>query len=606
MTTSVITPETAGSLAGLFRERVQATPEKVAYRQFDIARGAWVGCTWADMATEVARWQFALRREGLEPGDRVAMMLRNSREWITFDQAAQGLGLITIPLYTDDRAENIAYILEQAGVKLLLVEGKIQWRRLVPALDQMPTVTSIISLHSLEDDDLPGDPRLKAASDWLFGLHGKMATRTPEPEPDDLATIVYTSGTSGRPKGVMLSHRNILYNAYAASQCGPLNADDVFLSFLPLSHALERTAGCYLPMMIGAEVVFARSIPQLGADLAEVRPTVLISVPRIYESVYAKIQAGLKQKSAFARALFQATVDTGWARFERAQGRAGWSPRLLLWPLLQRLVARKVLARLGGRMQYAVCGGAPLPPPIARFFIGLGLPVYHGYGLTEASPVVTANRPGDNLPASIGLPLPGVDVRIGPKDELLTRSPSVMLGYWQNEDATNAAIDSEGWLHTGDKARIDDRGHVFITGRIKDIIVLGNGEKLPPADMEMAIQLDSLFEQVLIVGEGRPFLSALIVLNEEAWREVAAELDVDPDSDEDLKSRFVERSLLARVNHQLKDFPGYARVRRLTVLREPWTVDDGLLTPTLKMKRERILNHFSEPIEAAYADYSDT
>jgi long-chain acyl-CoA synthetase len=577
MTTSVITPAKAESLAGLFRERVRENPRKIAYRQYDQARGDWVRCTWADVEAEVGRWQFALRREGLEPGDRVALMLRNCREWVTFDLAALGLGLITIPLYTDDRAENIAYILEHAGAKLLLVEGKIQWRRLAPALDRMPTVQSIISLHSIEDEDLPGDPRLKMASDWLFGLHGELITRSVEP--DALATIVYTSGTTGRPKGVMLSHRNMLFNAHAASQCGPLGQDDVFLSFLPLSHTLERTAGCYLPMMIGAEVAFARSIPHLGEDLTVVRPTVLISVPRIYESVYAKIQAGLKQKSAFARNLFRLTVDTGWMRFEHAQGRAGWSPRLLLWPLLDRLVARKVRARLGGRMQYAVCGGAPLPPPIARFFIGLGLPVYHGYGLTESSPVVSANRPDDNLPASIGIPLPGVQVRVGPNDELLTRSPSVMLGYWQNEDATKAAIDEDGWLHTGDKARFDEQGHIFITGRIKDIIVLGNGEKLPPADMEMAIQLDALFEQVLIVGEGRPFLSALVVLNPETWREFAAELDVDPASDEDLRSRFVERSLLARVNRQLHDFPGYARIRRLIPLREPWTVDQGLLTP---------------------------
>ena len=604
MTTSVITPERAGSLAGLFRERVEASPNKIAYRQYDIARGDWVKCTWADVAAEVGRWQFALQREGLQPGDRVALMLRNCREWITFDQAALGLGLITIPLYTDDRADNIAYILEQAGVKLLLVEGKIQWRRLLPALGRMPTVKTIISLHSIEDDDLPGDSRLQVASDWLFGLHGELVTRPLDP--DDLATIVYTSGTTGRPKGVMLSHRNILFNAYASAQCGPLNETDIFLSFLPLSHTLERTAGCFLPMLIGAEVAFARSIPQLAEDLTVIRPTVLISVPRIYESVYAKIQAGLKQKSAFARTLFRLTVETGWARFEHAQGRSGWSPRALLWPLLDRLVARKVRDRLGGRMQYAVCGGAPLPPPIARFFLGLGLPVYHGYGLTESSPVVSANRPDDNLPASIGLPIPGVDVRIGPQDELLTRSPAVMLGYWQNEGATGAAIDEEGWLHTGDKARVDEQGHIFITGRIKDIIVLGNGEKLPPADMEMAIQLDELFEQVLIIGEGRPFLSALVVLSPQIWREVAKELDVDPDRDEDLRSRFVERSLLARVNHRLKDFPGYARIRRLTPLREPWTVDDGLLTPTLKMKRERIIENFRGHVEAAYADYADT
>ncbi len=631
------TPDRTGTLPGLFRARVQASPDAVAYRQFDTLRDDWVRYTWAEIATEVDRWQAALHGEGLQPGDRVAMMLRNGREWIIFDQAALGLGLVTVPLYTDDRPDNIAYILEQTETRLLLVEGKLQWRRLLPVIAGLSTVRRVVALHDIAEPnasgdsgkplnsdapqdsdelrnsdrprnpdraagrDRPTDPRLTAASEWLSGGTGHGITRSLEPEA--LATIVYPSGTTGRPKGVMLSHRNILSNARGAAQCGPLGAQDVFLSFLPLSHTLERTAGCYLPMLIGAEVAFARSIQQLGEDLVAVRPTVLISVPRIYEGVYAKIQAGLKQKSGLARALFAATVATGWARFERVQGRAGWSPRLLLWPLLNRLVARQVLARLGGRMAYAVCGGAPLPPPIARFFIGLGLPVYHGYGLTEASPVVTANRPHDNLPASIGTALPEAEIRIGAQQELLTRGPSVMLGYWENPEATAQAIDAEGWLHTGDKARIDAEGHVFITGRIKDIIVLGSGEKVPPADMEMAIQLDPLFDQVLVLGEGRAFLSALIVLNPEAWREAAAALDVDPEDAAARNGRFVERSLLTRVNRQLKDFPGYAQIRRLCTVCEPWSVETGLLTPTLKMKRERIVTQLQDRVEALYADY---
>jgi long-chain acyl-CoA synthetase len=603
MTESAITPASAGTLSGLFRDRVRATPDKTAYRQFDHASGGWEGCTWADVAHEVSRWQVAMDRDGLEPGDRVAMMLRNCREWITFDQAALGLGLVTVPLYTDDRAENIAYILEQAGVKLLLIEGKTQWQRLLPVREELKTLQRIVALHAIEDEKLPFDHRLISAADWQFGLHGELVTRPVKP--DALATIVYTSGTTGRSKGVMLSHRNILFNAHAASKCGPLGDQDVFLSFLPLSHTLERTAGCFLPMLLGAEVAFARSIPQLAEDLKTIRPTVLISVPRIYESVYAKIQAGLRKKSRIARMLFQATVNVGWRRFEHQQGRASRSPSFLFWPLLRRLVANQVLQRLGGRLNFAVCGGAPLPPAIARFFIGLGLPVYHGYGLTEASPVVSVNCPDSNLPASIGKPMEGVSIRIGDQEELLTRSPSVMLGYWENAEATAAAIDGDGWLHTGDKARVDEQGYVFITGRIKDIIVLGNGEKLPPADMEMAIQLDPLFEQVMIIGEGKPFLAALVVINRDLWPEFAQELDVDPESDEDLNSRFVERSLLNRVHRQLGDFPGYARIRRLTPLREGWTVDDGLLTPTLKMKRERIAVSLKDKIEAMYADYTD-
>jgi long-chain acyl-CoA synthetase len=599
----VITPLEAGSLAGLFLERVRRSPDAVAYRQYDMAKKAWVDSTWSDVATEVGRWQQALLREGLEPGDRVGIILRNCREWVVFDQACAGLRLITVPLYTDDRADNIAYIVREAGVRLLVVEGRLQWKKLLEVRDKLEGLKSIVSVNTIEPDQKPEDDRLCSLSDWLFGLKGELQTH--EAAPDDLATIVYTSGTTGKPKGVMLSHRNILFNAHASSRCADINDSDLFLSFLPLSHTLERTAGYYMPMMLGARVAYARSIQTLADDLATIRPTVLISVPRIYERVYGRIKAGLKEKSPLARRLFQLTVDVGWRRFEHQQGRAGWSPGLLLWPVLERLVAGKVLARLGGRLRYAVCGGAPLPPPIARFFIGLGLPVFHGYGMTESSPVVSVNRPHDNVPDSIGKPLPGVEVRIGEKDELLTRSPSVMLGYWNNEEATRATIDADGWLHSGDKARMDETGHLYITGRIKEIIVLGNGEKVPPADMEMAITLDPLFDQVIVFGEGRPHLAAVVVLNPEEWNALARELDVDPDSEEDLNSRFVEKTLRSRISRQLREFTGFAQVRRVIPVLEPWTVEDGMLTPTLKMKRARILNKYSDRIEALYEGYSE-
>jgi long-chain acyl-CoA synthetase len=555
------------------------------------------------VATEVGRCQQALLKDGLKPGDRVGIMLRNSREWVVFDQACLGLGLITVPLYTDDRPENIAYIVREAGVKLLAVDGRLQWKKLREVRDRLDGLKRIISVNTIEPDDEPDDDRLDSLSDWLFGLKGELQTHAAAP--DDLATIVYTSGTTGRPKGVMLSHRNILFNAHASTRCADLHEQDLFLSFLPMSHTLERTAGYYMPIMVGAQVAYARSILTLADDLATVRPTVLISVPRIYERVYGRINAGLKEKSPSARRLFKLTVDVGWRRFEHSQGRGPWSPDMLLWPVLERLVAGKVLARLGGRLRYAVCGGAPLPPSIARFFIGLGLPVVHGYGMTESSPVVSVNRADDNIPASIGTPLPGVEVKIGDKDELLTRSASVMIGYWNNEEATRAAIDSEGWLHSGDKARIDESGHLYITGRIKEIIVLGNGEKVPPADMEMAIAMDPLFEQVLVFGEGRPSLAAVAVLNPEEWEALARELDVDPENEEELNSRFVEKTLRVRISKLLNEFPGYAQVRRLIVTLEPWTVDDGLLTPTLKMKRAQILERYKDRIEALFENYTE-
>jgi long-chain acyl-CoA synthetase len=328
----------------------------------------------------------------------------------------------------------------------------------------------------------------------------------------------------------------------------------------------------------------------------------MISVPRIYERVYAKIMASLNKQSAFKRFLFDKTVDIGWKGYLYQQGRGPNSLSRVFSPLLKQLVAAKILSALGGRMRYAVVGGAAMPPKIARTFIGLGLPLLQGYGMTETAPVVCVNRPESNIPESIGQALTGVEVSIGKKDELLTRSRSVMLGYWNNKKASREAIDKDGWLHSGDQARIDEHGHLYITGRLKEIIVLGNGEKVPPADMEMAILMDPLLEQVMILGEGRPFLSALIVLAPQEWILFSGTLGVKATDKNSLKEKFVEKAVLARIAKQIETFPGYATIRRAHLSLDPWTVDNGLLTPTLKIKRPQIEMHHEEDIEALYAN----
>ena len=603
MTTAPFHPDTLGTLCGLFRARVAATPDQVAYRQFDEARDTWVSFTWAQVAAQVARWQAALVKEGLVPGDRVAVMLKNSVEWVIFDQAALALGLVTVPLYLDDRPDSAAYILNHAGAKMLLVEGKFQHRKLAEIAASTPALQRIVSLTAPDNGLANWSTRFVVAADWLAAA---AATPVPERHPDAgmLASIVYTSGTTGRPKGVMLTHDNLLWNAFYASQCADCGAHEVFLSFLPMSHTLERTGGYYLPMLIGAEVAYARSIAQLAQDLQDIRPTVLISVPRIYERVYGRIQDGLAKKGRFAGMLFKLAVRVGWRRFERAQGRAGWHPELLLWPPLHKLVAGKVVARLGGRLRLAISGGAALSPEIAHVFIGLGVPIYQGYGLTETSPVVCVNRPDSNVPASIGPPLPGIEVKIGDNGELLTRSRCVMRGYWQDDEATRAMIDADGWLHSGDQASVDAGGHYTIVGRLKDIIVLNNGEKVPPSEMEAAILLDPLFEQVMIVGEGRPYLAALVVLNEAHWPDFAASLNADPQHPASLRDPKVAKALVQRVARQLRHFPGYAQIRRVYPELEPWTLEDGLLTPTLKVKRKQVLDRYRAAIEAMYADFA--
>jgi long-chain acyl-CoA synthetase len=398
----------------------------------------------------------------------------------------------------------------------------------------------------------------------------------------------------------MLSHYNMMSVAHAALESVECYQQDLFLSFLPLSHTLERTAGYYLPMMAGAAVAHARSVTYLAEDLRQVRPTVMIAVPRIFERVYDRLSDQLARKSALSRGLFRSAVRIGWRQFRRRQGEASWSPGLLLNPLLRRLVGRKVTAGLGGNLRYAISGGAALPVKVAQTFIGLGLEIVQGYCLTEASPVISFNRPGHNDPASVGEPLRGVEVKIGENDELVVHTPGRMLGYWNNHAATAEVIDAAGWLHTGDQARIED-GRIYITGRLKDILVMSNGEKVPPADMETAICFDNLFDQALIVGEGRPSLSVILVLNAERWVGVARELDLDPFARESLGEDLLLKKVLARVQAQLHDFPGYARVRRAILTLDPWTVENGLLTATLKLKRALVLERFAAEIEALYS-----
>jgi len=595
----VIPAETARTLDGLFRERVKRTPDLVACRHYNDLHGNWREYTWGHLAHQVRRWQAALANDGLQAGDRVAVMLRNSPEWVIFDQAALGMGLVVVPLYTQDRPDNVAYIIQDAGCKVLLFEGIEQWHSLREVRDQLAGLKRMLAVNSGVDD--PAEPRLQSIGEWLPDEGGD-----PGNVPSDknaLATIVYTSGTTGRPKGVMLSHNNILSNVGACLAVLTPRLDDVFLSFLPLSHTFERTCGYYLAVMTGAPTAYARSIPQLGEDLQTIRPTLLISVPRIYERVYGTIRARLAEGPAFRKKLFELAIDVGYARFEHAQQRGPWLPSFLLWPVLDALVAKKIRARLGGRLRAAISGGAALPPEISRVFIGLGITVLQGYGLTETSPVSCANFPEDNLPASVGKAVPGVEVKIGPNNALMIKGPNVMLGYWNNEAATRQMIQPDGWLNSGDTARIDERGHVFITGRLKEIIVLSNGEKVPPLDMEAAILRDPLFDQVMLLGEGRPYLSIMAVLNVEQWNTLCTEHRLDAAAADLVSSSAVEKITLGRIAMKLREFPGYAQVRRAGLTLEPWTVENGLLTPTMKLKRAKVMEKFNAEIDRMYSGH---
>lgn len=592
--TRYIATDPEATIAEAFSARASRSPNAIAYREFDAKQQAWRNHSWREMADGIARTRAAFRNEGLAAGERIAIMLKNGVNWVLADQGAYAHGLVPVPLFVDDRPDNVAFILNDAEVQVLLIEGEEHWKRLKTVQDQLAGLKRIVTLKLVADDT---EPRLVHIDKWL--PDGPGTIERPPRKGSDLATIVYTSGTTGRPKGVMLTHRNMLANAQAGLAVYEVYPEDVFLSFLPLSHMFERTCGYYLNIISGATVAFARSVPQLADDLKTIQPTVLMSVPRIFERFLSAINDQLKKSSPLKRKLFDLAVEVGWARFELKQGRGPWKPSMLLWPALKPLVADKILARLGGRLRLAISGGAALSPAISKVFVGLGLPICQGYGLTEASPLISVNLLTKNDPRSVGLPVPGMETRIEENSVLSVRGPNVMQGYWKNPEATRAVLSEDGWLNTGDQVRIDAQGFIHITGRVKEIIVLGNGEKVPPVDMELAIQLDPLFEQVLIYGEGQPYLTALAVLNDDEWAKAARDNDLPPAFGEDNKDK-AEKVIVKRMANQIKQFPGYAQVRKVAVVPEKWTIDNGFMTPTLKLKRNLILDKYKGRIEEMY------
>ena len=589
----------AQTLWGLFCERVRRTPEDIAYREYDSVAGSWRDHEWQAIAKRTDRFRSALAHEGLNPGDRVAVLLPNCTDWVCFDMAAHSLGLVVVATYPHDSAVNNAFIVGHSDARVVIVDSLARWETLHPYRSEFPLLKSVwVRSEDPITTSGTGYPSLKCLSDLLSGKFPIPADYAAAPAA--LATLIYTSGTTGQPKGVMLSHRALLWNAEAAAAFVPPRTDDVFLSILPLAHAFERTVGYYLAMAGGAAVAYARSAQQIREDLLTVRPSVLVGVPRLYERMYAAILAQV-EGSALRSALLHRAKALGCRQFEATQHRG---PTLDLaarvaWFVLKRLIADRVMASFGGRLRVAVSGGAPLDQSVAEFLVGLGLPVIEGYGLTEAAPVVSGNAFEDNMPGSVGRPLNGVEVKLSDQGELLVRSPAVMMGYWKNQSQTERVLDAAGWLATGDIGEIRD-GRIFIRGRLKEIIVLSIGEKVNPNLVEAEIARDTLFDQVAVIGDGRPFVSALVVLSIAGWQRLAKDNDLDP---EQPNAEPVKARILARMESLLTALPAYAKVRAVHLCLEPWTIDTGLLTPTLKVKREVLQQRFAREIEALYAGH---
>ena len=532
------------------------------------------------------------------------MLLPNGINAILFDQSVLANALVPVPLHAVDTAGSSSYIINDSGAKLLVTGRLNRWEAIRDTEDHPALRTVVITGEPVQEHQ-DGNVRVVGLDQWLTEGNG---TELPTgPEPQDLAALVYTSGTTGKPKGVMLTHRAILANVTGVLQNLCPEPEDVWLSFLPLSHTFERTTTYYTAMGFGNRVAFNRNIGLLADDLKVIRPTIMMSVPRIYEKVYDKIQDTLVKKPAFVQKLFHTAVDVGYRRFCRENGLPVQGGFLSLFdPLIAGFLDKKVGAGIrgifGGRPRIFISGGAAFNPEVSRTFLGLGINILQGYGMTETAPIMSVNKVGDNHPQTVGPALVNIEVRVGENDELQMRGPSLMNGYWNRPADTKAVFTEDGWLRTGDQADIFSDGHIRIKGRIKEIIVTSTGEKVPPADLEQALESDHLVSQAMVVGENRPYIAALVVLNAQEWKKLAAELKLDAEDPLSLETRAARQAVLRRVKAAAAGFPNYAVPRQVRLFLEPWSIENGLMTPTLKLKRGPMRIRFADAIESLYAE----
>lgn len=592
--------ENLTTLPQLLVNSVERYGEREALRQFDKETKSWHSLSYAQLMARVMEWRRAYAAMNLERGTRIGILMPNSIDHACADQAALANGLVPVPLHAIDTPGASAFILSDSRAQVLVTNKLTRWKQIQAAGGDLQDLTAVIITEDEVDDETG---MVRGLSEWLAA--GAHVVELPEgPKEDDLAGIVYTSGTTGRPKGVMLTHGNIVSNVKATLECVFPQVGDIFLSFLPLSHTFERTAGYYLALATGCTIAYNRSVLLLADDLKTIRPTVIISVPRVYERIFARVQDKLKKSRPAARYLFDWAVEIGWRDFCRRNhlpvehtGRA-WLDGLMR-PLVRK-VSSTLLDQFGGRLRIAISGGAALSSKVARTFCGLGLPIIQGYGMTEASPIIAGNNRTLNQPNTVGKPFNNVEVRLGEGDEIQIKGPSITRGYWNRPDATADAFTEDGWFRTGDVGGFNELGLLSIKGRIKEIIVTSTGEKVPPADLEAAIETDPLFSQCYVIGENRPYLSLITVVNPDEWASFAKSCGVDPAS---LDNPSVKTSALKRAKTAAGEFPHYALPRAVVLTQEPWTIENGLITPTLKLKRGPLSKKFANVIAQLYATH---
>lgn len=565
--------------------------------------GVYREISFRQFGDRVRHFALGLSTLNVQRGDRVAILSENRPEWAVSDLAILSEGAITVPVYQTNSPKEVGYILNNAEVKVVIVSTGEQLEKIQSVRSDVPSLERVIMMDPVDGADVDS-----------FAALLQVGRERSEAEPDqyeehvrrsgaaDVATIIYTSGTTGVPKGVMLTHENILFNVQAAEKVVPVTEEDRCLSFLPLSHVFERTVGQFFMIFHGITIAYAESVETVAENMGEVKPTIVVSVPRLYEKMYAKVLEKVHAGPALRQKIFFWGIETG-RRFTpyRLQGRKGPLTLRLRHGLADRLVFHKIKDRLGGNLRYFISGGAPLSREIAEFFYAAGVTILEGYGLTETSPVIAANHHDRIKFGTIGQALEGVEVRIADDGEILTRSPSVMKGYFKDETATKEVIDEDGWLHTGDVGQIDEEGFVAITDRKKDLIVTSGGKNVAPQYIENLLVSDKYISQVMVYGDKRKYLTALVVPDFGVLSEfLEGEGLTFADDSELLAAPRARTFLLSRVQEKLRDLARYEQIKKIALLDHELTQEAGELTPTLKIRRKEVTRKYFDLLDALY------
>lgn len=605
----MMSADTPRTLNELFATAVRRRASEIVMR---FKRGKqWLEITGAELDERVRNVALGLHTLGVKPGERVALLAESSPEWSLTDYAILATGAVNVPIYPTQAVDQVEFILRNSGARVLFVSTNRQLKRVAAALDALKKDRPRIILFEQPKDDVK---EVTALAD-LEKLGADTRTRHPRlyeelvalAQPEELATIIYTSGTTGDPKGVMLTHHNLVSNAINSGQVFELRPDDVALSFLPLSHVFERTV-LYIYMLYGVQICYARGVEYVGEDIKEVRPTVVTAVPRLFEKIYATINKRASDQPPWKQKLFHRAVQLGRqaAQLENQGQRVPLGTRLEL-KALDKLVFSKWREAVGGRLRFFVSGGAALPSDLAYIFLGAGIIILQGYGLTETSPVVSFNRPVANRIGTIGTPIPGVKVKAAADGELLVQGENVMQGYYLMDDESAQVLkDYEDglWFHTGDIGTIDADGYIRITDRKKDLLKTSLGKYIAPQPIENLIRGIPMVEQVIVIGNARKFPSALIVPNLDALRTYAKTLSLEAKEAVQLAQhpRIVEY-FKKKVDEVTRELAPHEKIKKIALIPQEFTIEGGELTPSLKIRRKFVEDKYRDVIDVLYPKF---